>query len=173
MPTTGKIRSNAIGIYISNESANSGTFTGGTYGDNTSENDTWEIVACATSGTFSGSMDVIDATTKDNDGLREILTSSLSWSMNCDGLIEYGLSSNVRSSSDLFTLWKNKTKVKVAWTTGKDGDVMYWGKAYITTFEESAGLNEVATFSINFEGDGEVYKAILDTADATFNNNDN
>lgn len=98
MPTTGKIRSNAIGIYISNESANSGTFTGGTYGDNTSENDTWEIVACATSGTFSGSMDVIDATTKDNDGLREILTSSLSWSMNCDGLIEYGLGSSVRSS---------------------------------------------------------------------------
>ena len=51
MATTGKIRSNAIGIFISNESANSGTFSGGTYGDNTSENDTWEIVACATSGT--------------------------------------------------------------------------------------------------------------------------
>ena len=47
MATTGKIRSNAIGIFISNESANSGTFSGGTYGDNTSENDTWEIVARA------------------------------------------------------------------------------------------------------------------------------
>lgn len=173
MATTGKIRSNAIGIYISNESADSGTFTGGTYGNNTSENDTWEIVACATSGTFSGSMEVIDATTKDNDGEREILTSSLSWTMACDGLIEYGLSSNVKSGADLFTLWKNKTKIKLAWTTGVDGDIMYWGKGYITTYEESAGLNEVASFSVNFEGDGTVYKAVLDTASAVFNNNNN
>jgi TP901-1 family phage major tail protein len=173
MPTTGKIRSNAIGIFISNESANSGTFSGGTYGDNTSENDTWEIVACATSGTFSGSMEVIDATTKDNDGEREILTSSLSWTMACDGLIEYGLSSTVKSGADLFTLWKNKTKIKLAWTTGVDGDIMYWGKGYITTYEESAGLNEVASFSVNFEGDGTIYKAVLDTNDAVFNNNNN
>jgi hypothetical protein len=103
MPTTGKIRSNAIGIFISNESANSGTFSGGTYGDNTSE--------------------------------------------------------------------KNKTKIKLAWTTGVDGDLMYWGKGYITTYEESAGLNEVASFSVNFEGDGTIYKAVLDTNDAVFNNN--
>ena len=172
MATTGKIRSNAIGIFISNESADSGTFSGGTYGDVTSaENDTWEIVACATSGTFSGSMEVIDATTKDNDGEREILTSSLSWTMTADGLIEYGLSSSVRSAADLFTLWKAKTKVKVAWTTGLDGDLMYWGKAYITSYEETAGLNEVASFSVNFEGDGTIYKAILDTNFATFNLN--
>ena len=171
MPTTGKIRSNAIGIFISNESADSGTFSGNTYGNNTSENDTWEIVACATSGTFSGSMEVIDATTKDNDGEREILTSSLSWTMTADGLVEYGLSSSVRSGSDLFTLWKAKTKVKVAWTTGLDGDLMYWGKAYITSYEETAGLNEVASFSVNFEGDGTIYKAILDTSKAIFNLN--
>jgi hypothetical protein len=93
--------------------------------------------------------------------------------MACDGLIEYGLSSNVRSGSDLFTLWKNKTKIKLAWTTGVDGDIMYWGKGYITTYEESAGLNEVASFSVNFEGDGTIYKSVLDTDDATFTNNNN
>jgi hypothetical protein len=48
---------------------------------------------------------------------------------------------------------------------------MYWGKGYITTYEESAGLNEVASFSVNFEGDGTIYKAVLDTNDAVFNNN--
>jgi hypothetical protein len=32
-------------------------------------------------------------------------------------------------------------------------------------------LNEVASFSVNFEGDGTIYKAILDTNFATFNLN--
>lgn len=172
MATTGKIRSNAIGVYISNTAVpNTGTApTGATYGDNAWEDDTFELIACATSGTFAGSREVIDATTKDNDGRREILAGGSSWTVSAEGLIEYGLGSTVRSNADLFDLWNNNTKVRLAWTTGVDGDVMYYGNAFITSYEESAATNEVASYSVTFEGDGSITKAIIGAA-TTFNNN--
>ena len=173
MATTGKIRSNAIGVYISNTALPDAslTYAGPTFGDGETEDDDFELIACATSGSFSGSMEVIDATTKDNDGQREILTSALSWSMSCDGLIDYSTAAGSKSATELFDLWKAKTKVRIAWTTGVDGDVMLWGDAYITSYEETAGLNEVATYAVQFEGDGTITKSTIDDTNVTFTNN--
>jgi TP901-1 family phage major tail protein len=173
MATTGKVRSNAIGVYISNTALPDAglTYAGPTFGDGLTEDDEFELIACATSGSFSGSMEVIDATTKDNDGQREILTSALSWSMSCDGLIDYSTAAGSKSATELFDLWKAKTKVRIAWTTGVDGDVMLWGDAYITSYEETAGLNEVATYAVQFEGDGSITKSTIDDTNATFTNN--
>jgi TP901-1 family phage major tail protein len=173
MATTGKVRSNAIGVYISNTVLPDAslTYAGPTFGDGATEDDDFELIACATSGSFSGSMEVIDATTKDNDGQREILTSALSWSMSCDGLIDYSTAAGSKSATELFDLWKAKTKVRIAWTTGVDGDVMLWGDAYITSYEETAGLNEVATYAVQFEGDGSITKSTIDDTNVAFTNN--
>lgn len=94
--------------------------------------------------------------------------------MSCEGLIQFDLADSVRGNLDLFDLWKDKTLVRLAWTTGQEGDYLYYGNAYCTSFEESAGLNEVGTFSVNFEGDGDITKALiaLDTGGLTFNTND-
>jgi len=179
MATTGKLRSNSLGVYISTTTGNStlagdyidNTGVGGTFGDTSAEAQTFQLIAAATSGSFSGSRDVIDATTKDNDGRREILIAGSSWSMSADGLIQYDLQATVNGNIELFDLWRNATKIRLAWTTGQDGDYIYYGDAYITSLEESAGLNEVATFSVSFEGDGDITKALVDTANLTFNNN--
>jgi len=170
MATTGKIRSNAIGVWV--DTTGGSTVTGGTYGDTSAEGDTFALVACATSGTFTGTRELIEATTKDNDGAREILTGGITWSISTEGLVEYGLAASVTGADDLFDIWDNKTKVRVGWSTGVTGDTIYYGDAYITSYEESAGLNEVATYSVTFEGDGLVYKKYVDTGDLTFNNND-
>lgn len=157
MATTGKIRSNAINVYVS-------TSTGDTLTSDTNvTDDVFEIVASSTSGTFSGELETIDATSKDNDGARAILVSAISWSMTVEGLVHYGDTTNKVRNADLFSLWQNKVKVRIAWATGKDGDAFYYGDAYITSYEESAGLNEVATFSVTFEGDGDVYTGTIDT----------
>jgi TP901-1 family phage major tail protein len=160
-------------VYISNTALPDAglTYVGPTFGDGATEDDDFELIACATSGSFSGSMEVIDATTKDNDGQREILTSALSWSMSCDGLIDYSTAAGSKSATELFDLWKAKTKVRIAWTTGVDGDVMLWGDAYITSYEETAGLNEVATYAVQFEGDGSITKSTIDDTNASFTNN--
>lgn len=156
MATTGKIRSNALNIYVN-------TLQGADTFDDTVADDTWEIVASSTSGTFSGELETIDATSKDSDGARQILVSAISWSMSVEGLIQYDDSTNKVRSGELFTLWKNKTKIRLAWATGKDGDTYYWGDGYITSYEESAGLNEVGTFSVSIEGDGDINTATVDT----------
>jgi len=49
---------------------------------------------------------------------------------------------------------------------------MYYGNAFITSYEESAGLNEVASYSVTFEGDGSITKAVIATGSVTFNTND-
>ena len=91
--------------------------------------------------------------------------------MSADGLIQYDLKATVNGNIELFDLWRNATKIRLAWTTGQDGDYIYYGDAYITSLEESAGLNEVATFSVSFEGDGDITKALVDTANLIFNHN--
>jgi len=171
--STGKIRSNAIGVYVSNTTATDFPTIGNTYGDVAEENDSFELVACATSGTFTGSMEVLDATTKDNDGQREILTGGLTWSMSAEGLIQFDVTTDVKGAIDLFDLWTAKTRLRLSWTTGNDGDYMYYGNAYITSYEETAGLNEIASFSVTFEGDGSITKAIIDETNVNFLNNNN
>lgn len=173
MATTGKVRSNSIGVYVSTTTGPFGTAqTGNTFGDNTHEDDDWEIIACATSGSFSGSLEIIDATTKDNDGQREVLPGGLQWSMSAEGMVQFDLAGTVNSNLTLFDLWSDKTQIRVAWTTGESGDYMYYGLAYITSFEESAGLNEVANFSVSIEGDGAITKALVSTTKSDFLDND-
>jgi TP901-1 family phage major tail protein len=161
MATTGKIRSNAINVYVS-------SVVGDTI-DTDGTDDTYDIIASSTSGTFSGELETLDATTKDNDGARSILVSAINWSVSCEGLVHFGDESNKLRPTELFDIWNNKSKVRVAWSTGVEGDTFYYGNGFITSYEESAGLNEIASFSITIEGDGGIEKATIDTG-ATFNN---
>lgn len=161
MATTGKIRSNAINVYVS-------TLTGDSI-DADGTDDTFDIIASSTSGTFSGELETLDATTKDNDGARSILVSAINWSISCEGLVHFGDDTDKLRPTELFDIWNNKTQVRVAWSTGVTGDTFYYGNGYITSYEESAGLNEIASFSITIEGDGGIEKATIDTG-ATFNN---
>lgn len=159
MATTGKVRSNLINIYISNDL--DGTL------DDTGSDDTFDIIASSTSGTFSGELETIDATSKDNDGARSILVSAINWNISAEGLVQFDDTTNKVRSAELFDIWKAKTQIRVAWTTGESGDNFYFGNGYITSYEESAGLNEVASYSITIEGDGDINKTA--TATATFN----
>lgn len=91
--------------------------------------------------------------------------------MNAEGMVQFDLGSTVNGNLTLFDLWEAKTQIRVAWTTGTAGDYMYYGLGYITSFEESAGLNEVATYSVTIEGDGSVTKAVVDLTTTSFTNN--
>lgn len=83
--------------------------------------------------------------------------------MSAEGLVQFDIATTTYSNLDLFDLWSAKTRVRLAWTTGEASDYMYYGNAYLTSIEESAGLNEVATFSCSFEGDGAITKAAIDS----------
>lgn len=160
--STGVIHSNAIGVYVS-PSAN-----------------TFNIIAYATSGSLELSRETIDATTKDNDGAKTIILGGQGWTMNVDGLISYSVlnsddtaNANAESALDLFDAWNNKTKLTLAWTTGQadgtDQDYMYTGDAFVSSYTETAGVNDVATFSVTFESTGDITKTQITNGTDTFN----
>jgi TP901-1 family phage major tail protein len=156
--STGVLHSNAIGIYVLNGANN------------------YEAVAYSTSGSLELSRETIDATTKDNDGAKTIILGGEGWSMSCDGIVNYSainqdgsVNTNVKTTLDLFDAWKNKTELTLCWTTGADDgtdfDNMYTGKAFISSYSESAGVNDVATFSCSFESNGDITKSAIVGAD--------
>jgi TP901-1 family phage major tail protein len=154
--TKGAVHSNAIGIF--NE-ISTGAF---------------QIIAYSTSGSLELNRETIDATTKDNDGANVKIMGGQSWSMSCDGVVNYVAQNasgadvtDVESSLDLFDAWAGKTELTLAWTTGADDgtdtDYMYKGKAFITSYSETAGVNDVATYSVSFESTGDIAKVAIST----------
>lgn len=160
--TAGVLHSNAIGIYVLNGANN------------------YEAVAYSTSGSLELNRETIDATTKDNDGAKTIILGGEGWSMSCDGVINYSAlnqdgttNTNVHTAIDLFDAWKAKTELTLAWTSGQsdgsDADYMYTGKAFISSYSESAGVNDVATYSCSFESNGDITKTAITNGTDTFN----
>lgn len=153
--TKGAVHSNAIGIFVESSTA-----------------DAYEIVAYSTSGSLELSRETIDATTKDNDGANVKIMGGQSWTMSCDGVVNYQAQNqagtdvtDVQNTIDLFDAWYNKTELTLAWTTGdvdeSDADYMYKGKAFLSSYSETAGVNDVATYSCTFESTGDIAKVTL------------
>lgn len=128
MATTGAVKGNLLGIYV-------GT----------------DLIACATNSTFNGSNGTIDATCKDNDGARQVLMGEQTWTMQHDGILAFDAAYGY---VDLVTIWKNKTSVTLKFSTEVTGDTYLTGDAFISSLDVTAGLNEVSTYSISFEGTG-------------------
>ena len=159
--TTGAVHSNAIGIFVEVQS-----------------ND-YEIIAYSTSRSLELSRETIDATTKDNDGANVKSMGGQNWTMSCDGVVNYipqnqeGTEvTDVKNTIDLFDAWNDKTELTLAWTTGvfdnTDGDYMYKGKAFLSSYSETAGVNDVATFSCTFESTGDIEKVALTLGTQSF-----
>ncbi|RLA19924.1 MAG: hypothetical protein DRQ56_04315 [Gammaproteobacteria bacterium] len=128
MATTGKFKANLMGIYV-------GT----------------DLIAGSTSSTFSGSNGTIDATSKENDGAKQILLGQQEWSMNHDGHLEFDAAYGL---VDLLTAWKAKTTLTLKFSTEVSGDTYLTGDALITSVDLSAEVNGVTAGSVSFEGTG-------------------
>ena len=159
--TKGAVHSNAIGIFVEDST------------------DTFQVIAYSTSGSLELSRETIDATTKDNDGAKTIILGGQGWTMSCDGVVNYVAQNqsgtdvtDVQNTIDLFDAWYNKTELTLAWTTGSqdatDQDYMYKGKAFLSSYSESAGVNDVATYSCTFESTGDIAKVAITNGTHTF-----
>ena len=130
MATTGKFKANLMGVY-------SGT----------------DLIAGSTSSSFSGSNATIDATSKENDGAKQILLGQQDWSINHDGHLEFDAAYGY---VDLIAAWKAKTTLTLKFSTEVSGDTFLTGDALITSLDISAEVNGVTSYSVSFEGTGPV-----------------
>ncbi len=119
-------------------------------------------IGCTDSCTLSASKEVIEATCKDNNGARQVLSGSLSWTVSGSGL--WDLDSTL-GPDEIFDQLKSGAqvgiKVAVTNTSGTEvvGTTHYRGYARCTQWEVTGPLNGASTYSFTFEGDGDLIRS--------------
>ena len=125
-----------------------------------------------TTANLSMSMDVRDISNKQSAGWREILEAQKSWSLSADGFVTYSTVTDSDNTATLVDLLNSRTKIYVKFTigtynastggfTGNSGDAEYSGAAYISSIEQSSGVEDNLTYSVSFEGTGALTKATI------------
>ena len=115
-------------------------------------------IACLTSNNISLSHAPRETTNKDSGGNKESLEGMNSWSGGGEGFFA---EDSPFGFEDLWDLWKARGIVTVKESSGVTGDIEYSGSAFITALERSSPLEETVTFTISFEGTGEMTKATI------------
>lgn len=105
--------------------------------------------------------DVIDISTKVTGKWRKKTTGALEWSGSCDGVIMTGdkaLTAIQKAMTD-----RTEINIEMAESTvtdetpaQKSDGLKYSGKCIITSFEIDGQLEDMLTYSISFEGSGEL-----------------
>lgn len=111
------------------------------------------LVAHATEGSISLSMDTRDVTTKDSSGMRELLEGTKSGSISVSALYAEDAAYGVE---ELMTAWANRTALTVKFSTEVSGDHYWSANAYLTSLEVSASTEDNASYSASFELTGAV-----------------
>jgi TP901-1 family phage major tail protein len=79
---------------------------------------------------------------------------SKSWEGQCSALY-----AEDESFETLWTAFKNNTKIAVEFSDGVSGNKKFNGNAVITSLDQNAPNNEDVTYSVSFQGDGELLRA--------------
>ena len=120
------------------------------------------LVACATNASFSLSNALVETNCKtDAAGVlsdastRHILSGNQTWNMTVEGLVDLTAGGATATSyKDLMELALNRTEVDVVFSDQTTGNQQYHGKAYITSIDASAGVDDFVTYTCNFDGNG-------------------
>ena len=116
------------------------------------------LIAHATEGSISLSMDTRDTTTKSSAGTRALLEGTKSGTISVSALYAEDAAYGV---DDLMTSWAARTTLTIKFSTEVSGDHFWSAAAYITSLEVSAGMEDNVSYSATFELTGAI----------TYNNN--
>ena len=139
MATTGNIKGNLLGLYISSD-----------------DGSTYTLVGSATNATLSITNETYDVTTKQNSGARTLLYGLQTATITAEGFVKYD---DTVGSEELRTTALSATDdatYMAKFTSAVTGDKEVFFDAVITSFEETAAVNEIATFSITIESTGTI-----------------
>lgn len=106
-------------------------------------------IANSTNNTLSVSMETREATTKDSDGWSEALEGLRSWEMSVEA---FEALDSTKSFEEFFDVINTRIKVSVVLSTKISGDVQYFGAAWLSSVEQTSGVEETVTFSASLTG---------------------
>jgi TP901-1 family phage major tail protein len=125
------------------------------------------LVACATSASFSLNNATFEATCKadtagalDDASVRHLGAGQQSWSMSVDGLVDLTAgAAGTESYVDLVQLALDRTEILVVFSDATTGNKQYYGKGYISSVEATASVDDFVTYSCSIDGTGELTAA--------------
>ena len=171
------IMGNELGIYVNADGTDISTWDAADLDTNIEttvvsnfQTGNWELVACSTSCSLNFSNSTIENVCKtsvsgalSNSATRTTIAGQQSWNMSVDGVVDLAAGATGESSyADLMTLALAKTEVLITFSTGIEGNAEYVGKAYISSIDATAGVDDFATYSLSLEGTGKLYKRDTD-----------
>jgi len=130
MATTGIMNGTLLGVYVGST-----------------------LIAHATEGSISLSMDTRDASTKSSSGSRDLLEATKSGTISVSALYAEDAAYGV---DDLMSAWSARTALTVKFSTEVTGDHYWSASAYVTSLEVSAGMEDNVTYSATFELTGAI-----------------
>ena len=111
------------------------------------------LIAHATEGSISLSMDTRDATTKDSSGTRDLLEATKSGTISVSALYAEDAAYGVQ---ELMTAWSARTALTVKFSTEVSGDYYWSASAYVTSLEVNSGMEDNVSYSATFELTGTI-----------------
>ena len=111
------------------------------------------LVANGTSHSFTKSMEVRDATSKDSAGWSQSLEGLRSWEISGDFLFAQDAAYGI---DDLNAVLDARATVVLRFASAVSADSYWNGTAYMTEISVEAGTEESMTFSASFTGTGAV-----------------
>ena len=144
MATTNNVKGNLLGLYISTD--------GGT---------NYTLVGSATSCTLSINNDTLDVTKKSASGNRELMYGLQTATVTAEGFVKYDDTQGSEQLRTVALTASDDSNYLVRFSTGVAGDKEVYFNAIITSFEETAAVNEIATYSITLESAGAITEATV------------
>jgi len=122
-------------------------------------------IAFSTSAKLSVSVNTRELTSKDSANWTEKKTGRYTWNASTDALYNMSTTGTTQSVNDLYAIFTGGTSTTIkfasksgtspSWTAGTS--VKYFsGTAYITAFDFNASDGETASYSVTFDGTGEL-----------------
>ena len=110
-------------------------------------------IASSRSCSISMSVNMADATTKDNEGYSESVPTTRSWEISADGLAAWD--GNVVERMNAF---QNRTALSVKFSPRilESGDKFYSGIAYLESLEIDAPMEDGVSYSVSLKGSGKL-----------------
>jgi hypothetical protein len=115
------------------------------------------LMSAATSTTMEATNTVNETVARNGAGASTtyIVSGAMSWSMSVDGLLDLS-SAGVGSSLTIMDAARRKNYVITRFDTGTTAQ--YLGQALIDNISLSGGVDDIATYSASFSGNGDLYK---------------
>lgn len=111
-----------------------------------------ESLTQLTNCTMSMNADLFETTTKFSNGWKEVMAGLKDVTYSAEGLADFS-DSGKYDLTQLFDAYTGRTELDVTFT---NGTTTFTQKAYISSLEVSAPMEDVATYSLELTGTGEL-----------------